>query len=232
MISTLFQCSPCGLQCFLALFFFNFCLSVFTIPTSTGEWKVTVAKELNALVTSCVVIPCSFTHPHGNLPTSRLKGIWYLSNNPDHRVYDEDTEEVLEKFKDRTKLLGQLGQKNCTLEIVDIKDYDNGPFCFQIRILQAETQTTPTESHSFVNNCVQFKILSMLLNIQTFFDIFLISSTHQIYIIRSYFYFVLYRRSAQTYSQSPKSGLRGSPLHHHLFGHPHVHLSQAEPHVE
>lgn len=219
-----------------AIFFQNFCncLSVFTIPTSTEEWKVTVPKKLDALVDSCVVIPCSFTHPQENLPTPRLKATWYLSNNPDHHVYCEEAEEVMEKFKDRTKLLGPLGQNNCTLEIVDIKDYDNGPFCLQIEILQEEDQTGPTDSKSFVDSCVQFKIRRMLLNIQNFIDIFQIWSTHQSYMISFYFYFVLYSRSAQTYSHSAKSGLRGSVLHPHLFGHPHVPrpLSHAEPHVE
>lgn len=129
-------------------------------------------KELDALVDSCVVIPCSFTHTYGNLPTSRLKAIWYLSNNPDHRVYYEDAEEVMEKFKERTELLGQLGQNNCTLEIVNIKDHDNGPFCLKIDIFQAEAQNAPTDSHSFVNSCVQFKILRMLLNIQNLIDKF------------------------------------------------------------
>lgn len=131
-----------------------------------------VPKELDALVTSCVVIPCSFTHTYGNLPTSRLKAIWYLSNNPDHHVYDEDAEEVMEKFKERTKLLGQLGRNNCTLEIIDIKDHDNGPFCLKIDILQADAQNNPMDSHSFINSCVQFKILRMLLNIQNFIDKF------------------------------------------------------------
>lgn len=124
-------------------------------------------KELDALESSCVVIPCSFTHPHGNLPTSRLKATWYLLNNPDRHIFDEDKEEITETFKDRTKLLGHLGQNNCTLEIKEIKNHDNGPFCLQIGIVQADTQTSPIEPHSFVNNCVQFKILCMLLNIQT-----------------------------------------------------------------
>lgn len=138
-----------------------------------------MAKELDALVTSCVVIPCSFTHPHGNLPTSRLKGTWHLSNNLDNRVFDEDPEEVMEKFRGRTKLLGPLGQNNCTLEIVKIKDYDNGPFCLQIEILQEDGSHKPIESHSFVNNCVQFKITRRLQNIQIFIDVFHISSTYQ-----------------------------------------------------
>lgn len=156
------------LQFFLLLLFFkNFinCLSVFTVSTSAEEWKVNVVKELDALVKSCVVIPCSFTHPYGNLPSSKLKGNWHLSNKQDHRIYDEDIDEVIEKFKGRTKLLGHLGQNNCTLEIVKVKDYDNGPFCLQIGIFQEEAQTTPNTTHFFVDNCVRFKILRMLLKI-------------------------------------------------------------------
>lgn len=163
---------------FLCVLFFHFinCLSVFTVPTSAEEWKVNVVKELDALVKSCVVIPCSFTHPYGNLPSSKLKGNWYLSNKQDSRIYDEDMEEVIEKFRGRTKLLGHLGLNNCTLEIVKVKDYDNGPFCLQIGIFQEEGQTTPNTTHFFVNNCVQFKILRMLLKIQHFIDIFHIFS--------------------------------------------------------
>lgn len=147
------------LQLFVFFHFIN-CLSVFTVPTSSDEWKVNVVKELDALVESCAVIPCSFTHPYGNLPSSKLKGNWYLSNKRDHRIYDEDDEEVIDKFKGRTKLLGHLGQNNCTLEIIKVKDYDNGPFCLEIKIFQEEAQTTP---HFFANNCVQFKIIRMLL---------------------------------------------------------------------
>lgn len=177
MISAYFQYFLLWFAYFWSLFlYFCNCLSVSTIPTSTGEWKVTVAKQLDALEGSCVVIPCLFTHPHGNLPTSRLRGTWYLSNIPDHRIYDEDSDEIEEKFKGRTELLGQLGQNNCTLEIVKIKNFDYGPFCLQIGILQEEAQTTPTESHSFVNSCVQFKILCMLPNI---IHTFYISSAHQ-----------------------------------------------------
>lgn len=155
-------------------FHFCNCLSVFTITTSAEEWTVKVAKELDALVSSCVVIPCSFTHPYGNLPTSRLKGTWYLPNDKKPHVYDEDDDDIMEKFRDRTKLLGQLGQRNCTLEITDIKDHDNGPFCLEIGILQAEAKKN--EVHSFVDNCVQFKMIRMLPNVQNFTNIFHIFS--------------------------------------------------------
>uniref|UniRef100_A0A3Q3XE86 Ig-like domain-containing protein n=1 Tax=Mola mola TaxID=94237 RepID=A0A3Q3XE86_MOLML len=137
-----------------------FCLllAAFSSPVFAGEWKAKIAKELNALVTSCVVVPCSFTHPHGNLPTSRLRGTWHLSKNSTERIYDEDNSNVMDSYKERTQLLGLLGQNNCTLEIVDVKDYDNGPFCFQIEIVQTQTDTS-SEKHSFDNNCVRLKML-------------------------------------------------------------------------
>lgn len=150
-----------------SLWYLHDSLSAFSSPVFAGEWKAKIAKELNALVTSCVVVPCSFTHPHGNLPTSRLRGTWHLSKNSTERIYDEDNSNVMESYKERTQLLGLLGQNNCTLEIVDVKDYDNGPFCFQIEIVQTQTDTSP-EKHSFDNNCVRLKMLRMSQTFQNF----------------------------------------------------------------
>ncbi|KAG7242184.1 hypothetical protein INR49_024230, partial [Caranx melampygus] len=47
-------------------------------PVFAGEWTANVVKDLDALETSCIVIPCSFTHPKEKLPSSRLRGIWHL----------------------------------------------------------------------------------------------------------------------------------------------------------
>lgn len=63
----------------------------------------------------------------------------------------------MESYKERTKLLGLLGQNNCSLEIVDVKDFDIGPFCFQIEILETESDTSP-KNHSFDNDCVTLKV--------------------------------------------------------------------------
>ncbi|XP_039661416.1 sialic acid-binding Ig-like lectin 13 [Perca fluviatilis] len=132
-----------------------FCLLVAAIisPVFTEEWRASVVKELDALVTSCVVVPCSFTHPKENLPTSRLRGIWHRSTDKNQRIYYEDSTQVLENFRGRTKLLGHLGQNNCSLEITNIKDHDNGPFCFRIELERAK------DSFSFVKSCVEFRIL-------------------------------------------------------------------------
>ncbi|XP_039662657.1 myelin-associated glycoprotein-like [Perca fluviatilis] len=137
-----------------------FCLLVAAIisPVFTEEWRASVVKELDALVTSCVVVPCSFTHPKENLPTSRLRGIWHRSTDKNQRIYYEDSTQVLENFRGRTKLLGQLGQNNCTLEITNIKDHDNGPFCFRIELARTETDTSTVDKFSFVESCVTLRM--------------------------------------------------------------------------
>lgn len=134
----------------------------------TAEWKATVVKSLDALVTSCVVVPCSFTHPYENLPTSRLRGIWHLANKQNDYIYYEDDSKILDNFRERTQLLGQLGQNNCTLEIIKVKDHDNGPFCFRIEL--AETGTNTTDGFSF-HDCVMLKMLRMSPTSQHFINL-------------------------------------------------------------
>ncbi len=127
----------------------------------TEEWKATVVKNLDALVTSCVVVPCSFSHPKESLPTSRLRGIWHRSKERDQLIYYDDKTRVLENFRGRTRLLGHLGQSNCTLEITEIKDHDNGPFCFRIELARTETDTSTPDKFSFVEDCAELRMLRM-----------------------------------------------------------------------
>ncbi|XP_029307162.1 uncharacterized protein LOC115021128 isoform X2 [Cottoperca gobio] len=94
----------------------------------------------------------------GDLPTSRLRGIWHRQIDRNQRIYSQDNMKVLENFRERTRLLGHLGQENCTLEITKIMDHDNGPFCFRIELAEIETDTS-TDKFSFVEDCVTFKML-------------------------------------------------------------------------
>ncbi|CAK6960433.1 myelin-associated glycoprotein-like isoform X1 [Scomber scombrus] len=126
----------------------------------TGEWKATVAKNLDALVTSCAVIPCSFTHAQDELPHSRLRGIWHRSTDRDQCVYHDDKTKILENFRGRTKLLGNLGQGSCTLEMTEIRDHDNGPYCFRIELVTTGTETSKIDKFSFVEDCVNFKMIT------------------------------------------------------------------------
>ncbi|KAM3615108.1 uncharacterized protein V6R79_023303 [Siganus canaliculatus] len=129
-----------------------------TVPSSvlTDEWKASVVKSLRAVVTSCVVVPCSFTYPD-KLPTARLRAIWHRKDNWQQIIYQKEDTGVLDNFKGRTSLLGKLGEGNCTLEIVDIKDHDNGDFCFRIELTPSEKGTS--ERFSFVEDCFSLEML-------------------------------------------------------------------------
>ncbi|XP_053183194.1 myelin-associated glycoprotein-like [Scomber japonicus] len=139
-----------------------FCLLLAAIssPVFTGEWNASVAKNLDALVTSCVVIPCSYTHAKDELPHPRLRGIWHRSTGLDQRIYHEDKTMILENYLGRTKLLGNLGQGNCSLEMIEIKDHDNGPFCFRVELVATGTKTSKIDKFSFVDSCVNFKMIT------------------------------------------------------------------------
>ncbi|XP_073341637.1 myeloid cell surface antigen CD33 [Pagrus major] len=116
------------------------------------EWKANVVKNLNALVTSCVVIPCSFTLPKEH-QTSGRTGIWHLSKQRDKQIFSDDEDHISEEYRGRTQLLGHLNQNNCTLEITNVKEFDTGPFCFRIKL------TSTSEDFSFAEDCVEMKML-------------------------------------------------------------------------
>lgn len=121
-------------------------------PVFSDDWKATVVKNMNALVSSCVVVPCTFSYPSHQLPSSRLRGIWHEKGVWDQIIYHEDSVKISDNFKGRTKLLGHLGHGNCTLEIDDVKNHDNGPFCFRIEIPELD-------KFSFVEDCVRLTML-------------------------------------------------------------------------
>uniref|UniRef100_UPI003AAE7F4D uncharacterized protein isoform X1 n=1 Tax=Centroberyx gerrardi TaxID=166262 RepID=UPI003AAE7F4D len=101
-----------------------------------------VPSRLSALTRSCVVVPCNF-QVEGE-PITNLRGIWH--NRAGGFVYHNGQSRVLDHFKDRTRILGDLNQQNCSLEIDDIKPFDNGPFCFRAERRDGK--------YSFNNSCV------------------------------------------------------------------------------
>ncbi|XP_072547726.1 myelin-associated glycoprotein-like [Salminus brasiliensis] len=126
------------------------CLQVIFATVFSEDWEVEVVPKIDALVSSCVVLPCTFKYPGEQLPYSRLRGIWHKKEMHDI-IYHEDKTLIVDSFKGRTKLLGDLGQKNCTLEIDKVKDHDNGPFCFRAEIPNYN-------KFSFVKNCVSLSM--------------------------------------------------------------------------
>uniref|UniRef100_A0A3Q4MEE5 Ig-like domain-containing protein n=1 Tax=Neolamprologus brichardi TaxID=32507 RepID=A0A3Q4MEE5_NEOBR len=140
----------------------GFCLLFAAIcnSASSDEWKATVVKSIDALVGSCVVVPCLFSHTGGNLPTSRLRGIWHEKNDKKINIYQEDYTLIKDSFKGRTRLVGELGQNNCTLEITGVKDHDNGPFCFRVELVQTENNDPTKDMFSFVEDCVELNMIT------------------------------------------------------------------------
>ncbi|XP_026041597.1 myelin-associated glycoprotein-like isoform X2 [Astatotilapia calliptera] len=140
----------------------GFCLLFAAIcsSVSSDEWKATVVKRIDALVGSCVVVPCSFSHTGGNLPSSRLRGIWHEKNDKKSNIYQEDNTLIKDSFKGRTRLVGELGKNNCTLEITEVKDHDNGPFCFRAELVLTENNDPTKDKYSFVEDCVELYMLT------------------------------------------------------------------------
>lgn len=128
-------------------------------PMSAEQWTASVVRELEALVRSCVVVPCSFSHPKEPLPSSRLRAKWHRSAERDQLIYYEDKTQVLENFRGRTRILGDMGKGNCSLEITQIKEHDNGPFCFRIELARTETDTKTKDMFSFVEDCVTLRMM-------------------------------------------------------------------------
>ncbi|XP_065136672.1 myelin-associated glycoprotein-like isoform X2 [Paramisgurnus dabryanus] len=140
-------------QLLLHLFF-----QVFGVFVFADVWKVKVEHEMKALVSSCVVLPCTFQYPQTRQPSARTRGIWHKKDKWDDYVYYEDETRVLDNFKGRTRLVGRLGELNCSLEIDEVKDHDNGPFCFRV-----ELETSEKNRYSFVENCVHISMLEKAL---------------------------------------------------------------------
>ncbi|XP_055084064.1 uncharacterized protein LOC117384222, partial [Periophthalmus magnuspinnatus] len=45
-------------------------------------------------------------------------------------VYHNGPSQIVDHFRGRTQIVGDLNRGDCSLEIDDIKPFDNGPFCF------------------------------------------------------------------------------------------------------
>ncbi|XP_039885370.1 uncharacterized protein LOC120732093 isoform X5 [Simochromis diagramma] len=108
---------------------------------TTSALPADVPLRFSALTRSCVVIPCSFQYKEDEPMT---RGIW--SKKSGDIVFHNGQSYVIDHFKGRTKMLGNLNEGNCSLEIDDIKPFDNGPFCFYAE--------KGHETHTFNNSCV------------------------------------------------------------------------------
>uniref|UniRef100_A0A8B9K8A2 Myelin associated glycoprotein n=1 Tax=Astyanax mexicanus TaxID=7994 RepID=A0A8B9K8A2_ASTMX len=103
--------------------------------------------DISAMTNSCVVIPCTFMYPSAVRPYRGTHGIWYFGQPYPQLfppvVYKSRTDIVHESYKGRTRLLGDLSQKNCTLQINNVGVEHSGRYYFRADLGGANIYTYP-----------------------------------------------------------------------------------------
>lgn len=85
--------------------------------------------------------------------------MWYNSRN--QLIYHPVETKIMQTYWNRTALLGNLSQKNCSLEIDPLNDHDKGPFHFRVEI-------TGLDSYSFIHEKVSISMISKSIQVLSF----------------------------------------------------------------
>ncbi|XP_053545998.1 myelin-associated glycoprotein [Bombina bombina] len=108
--------------------------------TKCSECKAYVPKKIRALHGSCVVIPCHFTctekQAHQN-----LTAIWFQDGSHRKQLFNSyDTNLVDTSFKNRTSLVGDMVDDNCTIIINNVVSSDENQYYVWIAPTQSPLQ--------------------------------------------------------------------------------------------
>ncbi|XP_027142186.1 sialoadhesin isoform X1 [Larimichthys crocea] len=122
------------------------CLCFKVIQTEASSWTAKVPSSIKGLPGSCVVIPCSYDHPDPGKTVTEFNGIWTEASTS-QVIYHPVESKIVDPYRQRTELLGDISQKNCSLKIDPLKSSDHGPFVFRIEIKNYN-------SYSYVTNKV------------------------------------------------------------------------------
>ncbi|XP_076120974.1 myelin-associated glycoprotein-like [Alosa pseudoharengus] len=111
--------------------------------SAKNGWKAKIPSSVVALENSCVVVPCTYEHPNTNTQTKTLrKPFWYISDTQakmtkiGKMVYSVTTTKIEERFQSRTSMPGNINEKNCSLQIDNLKKDDVGRYIFRIEMPQ------------------------------------------------------------------------------------------------
>uniref|UniRef100_A0A452UW59 Myelin-associated glycoprotein n=1 Tax=Ursus maritimus TaxID=29073 RepID=A0A452UW59_URSMA len=100
-----------------------------------GEgWGAWMPSSISAFEGTCVSIPCRFDFPD-ELRPAVVHGVWYFNSpypkNYPPVVFKSRTQVVHESFQGRSRLLGDLGLRNCTLLLSSLSPELGGKYYFR-----------------------------------------------------------------------------------------------------
>ncbi|XP_064425531.1 sialoadhesin-like [Latimeria chalumnae] len=99
---------------------------------------------MRALKGSCVVIPCTFNYPGTKRPSHDIRAIWYRDGGETFCDSDHSS-------NGRADLVGDRGEKNCSLQINGIRTEDAKEFTFRVEIKNLD-------SYSFLDSKVRIEV--------------------------------------------------------------------------
>lgn len=108
----------------------------FCSPTASrgGHWGAWMPSSISAFEGTCVSIPCRFDFPD-ELRPAVVHGVWYFNSpypkNYPPVVFKSRTQVVHESFQGRSRLLGDLGLRNCTLLLSNLSPELGGKYYFR-----------------------------------------------------------------------------------------------------
>uniref|UniRef100_A0A671XLI5 Immunoglobulin V-set domain-containing protein n=1 Tax=Sparus aurata TaxID=8175 RepID=A0A671XLI5_SPAAU len=130
------------------------------VNSYTYLWNVNVTRHIKATLGKDVTIPCTFTYPP-KLHTDNIKVYWKkmkagecpsTTADKNQNIFDSENKCLLPEYKGRTKLIGDIKSKNCTLLIRNIAANEDNIY---VRIIALEP-------YSFKKHTVSISVDVML----------------------------------------------------------------------
>ncbi|KAL6035288.1 hypothetical protein STEG23_024871, partial [Scotinomys teguina] len=104
------------------------------VTSRGGHWGAWMPSSISAFEGTCVSIPCRFDFPD-ELRPAVVHGVWYFNSpypkNYPPVVFKSRTQVVHESFQGRSRLLGDLGLRNCTLLLSTLSPELGGKYYFR-----------------------------------------------------------------------------------------------------
>ncbi|XP_077951360.1 uncharacterized protein LOC120811137 isoform X2 [Gasterosteus aculeatus] len=136
----------------------DFTLILIVASNSEGEsWNIDVSRHINATLGSNVTIQCHFTVPTKHY-TERMQVFWKKDEKSKFNTFDNDKKAfifhpnetfVLEKYRGKTRLMGNKSAGNCSLKIFNVRD--NVPNIY-VRVI------AKGDNYSFSQNSVSIAV--------------------------------------------------------------------------